>query len=162
MPMGSSTIDHILTETRTYEARVTHPRGAVGPVVLAVGIALALALTLMVPTTAAWAQDRGRPANDSFRVSWEPETGRVAQRIEGRVHNDSLFRVTDVRLLVEGLDADGQPVGRTFGWALGDIVPGGETSFVVEGMHGAVTYRIAVSSFDVVSAEPSRAPWVRP
>lgn len=113
--------------------------------------AIALAIALMLPTTAAWGQDRGRPANDSFRVSWEPETDRVTPRIEGRVHNDSRFRVTDVRLQVDGLDADGQPVGRTFAWALGDIVAGGETSFVVEGMRGAVTYRISVHSFDVVS-----------
>ena len=113
--------------------------------------AIALALTLMLPTTVAWGQDRDRPANDAFHVSWEPETGPVASRIEGRVHNASRFRVTDVRLQVEGLNADGQPVGRAFAWALGDIGPGGDTSFIVEGMHGAVTYRIAVDSFDVVS-----------
>jgi hypothetical protein len=113
--------------------------------------ALALALALMLPTTVAWGQDRDRPANGSFHVSWEPETDSVTPRIEGRVQNDSRFRVTDVRLRVEGLDAAGQPVGRTFAWAFGDIGPGGDTSFVVEGMHGAVTYRIAVDSFDVVS-----------
>jgi hypothetical protein len=124
--------------------------------------AIALALTLMLPTTAAWGQDGGRPANDSFRVSWEPETDPVSPRIEGRVHNDSLFRVTDVRLQVDGLDADGEPVGRTFAWALGDIGPGGDTSFVIESIPGAATYRIAVYSFDVVSAVPSRAPAVRP
>jgi hypothetical protein len=31
-------------------------------------------------------------------------------------------------------------------------VPGGETSFVVYGMPGAVTYRIGVVSYDVVSS----------
>jgi hypothetical protein len=115
--------------------------------------AITLALALMLSATAAWGQERGRPATDSFRVSWEPATDRVASRIEGRVHNDSRFRVTDVRLQVEGLDADGQPVGRTFAWALGDIGAGGETSFVVEGLPGAATYRIAVHSFDVVSGD---------
>ena len=114
-------------------------------------IALALALALMLPTTSAWGQDGGRPGNDSFHVSWEPETDPVTSRIEGRVHNDSRFRVTDVRLQVEGLNADGQPVGRAFAWALGDIDPGAETSFVAEGMRGAKTYRISVHSFDVVS-----------
>ena len=114
-------------------------------------VALALALALMLPTTVAWGQDRDRPANDSFHVSWEPETDSVTPRIEGRVQNDSRFRVTDVRLQVEGLNAAGQPVGRTLAWAVGDIEPGGDTSFVVEGMRGAVTYRIAVDSFDLVS-----------
>ena len=128
--------------------------------VLAMRAAIALALALMLPTTMAWGGDR--PANVLFRVSSQPEPDPVASRIEGRVHNDSRFRVTDVRLQVDGLDADGQLVGRTFAWALGDIAAGGETSFVFEGMRGAVTYRMAVYSFDVVSAEPSRAPSIRP
>jgi hypothetical protein len=119
--------------------------------VLAMRAAVALALALMLPTPVAWGQEPDRPANDSFHVSWEPETDSVTPRIEGRVQNDSRFRVTDVRLEVEGLNAAGQPVGQTFAWAFGDIGPGGETSFLVEGMRGAVTYRIAVDSFDVVS-----------
>jgi hypothetical protein len=88
-------------------------------------------------------------------VSWGPETDHVTSRIEGRVHNDTGFRVTDVRLQVEGLDADRHPVGRTFAWALGDIAPGGATSFVAERMPAAVTYRIVVYSFDVVSVGPT-------
>jgi hypothetical protein len=119
--------------------------------VLAMSAAIALALALMLPATAAWGQDRGRPANDSLQVSWNADPRGVTPRIEGRVHNSSSFRLTDVRLQVEGLGADGQPVGRTFAWALGDVGPGGETSFVVQGMPGAETYRIAVESFDVVS-----------
>jgi hypothetical protein len=111
-------------------------------------IALVLALTL---PAAASAQERGWPANDWFHVSWHPEPGQVRHRIEGRVSNSSRVRVTDVRLQVEGLDAGGQPVGRTFAWAIGDITPGGETSFVFDGMNGAATYRIAVDSFDIVS-----------
>jgi hypothetical protein len=59
--------------------------------------------------------------------------------------------VTDVRLQVEGLDSDRQTVGRTFVWAFGDIAPGGETSFVAEPMPGAVSYRITVVSYDLVS-----------
>jgi hypothetical protein len=41
-------------------------------------------------------------------------------------------------------------------WALGDIDPGGESSFVTEAMPGAVTYRITVIAFDIVSVEPTR------
>jgi hypothetical protein len=117
---------------------------------MAMRAAIALALALILPT-AATAQDRGWPTNDSFRVSWQPEPGEVQHRIEGRVRNPSDVRVTDVRLQIEGLDADGRPVGRTFVWAIGDITPGGETSFFADGMPGAATYRIAVDSFDIVS-----------
>ena len=119
--------------------------------VLAMRVVIALALALILPTPAVWGQHGGQPANGSFRVNWELATDRMTPRIEGRVHNDSRYRVTDVRLHVEGFNADGQPVGRTFAWALGDIRPGDETSFVVACMRDAVTYRIKVNSFDLVS-----------
>jgi hypothetical protein len=48
-------------------------------------------------------------------------------------------------------DGNSHPVGKRVAWALGDIAPGAETSFRVEVMSGAVTYRIGVLSYDVVS-----------
>jgi hypothetical protein len=36
-------------------------------------------------------------------------------------------------------------------WALGDIAPGGESSFVAESVPGSVSNRITVVSFAVVS-----------
>src|SRR6266850_748827 len=121
-------------------------------VVLFVG-ALVFALAFGLLTTAARAQDH--PGNSRFRVSWEPRIEGGVPTIEGRVHNDSPYRVTNVRLQIEGLDGDGQLVGRALAWALGDITPGGETTFVVERVSGAVTYRIGVGSFDVVSRAPT-------
>jgi hypothetical protein len=109
----------------------------------------------MLVATVASAQDQRPAALNAFRVSWERETEPVAPRIVGRVHNDSPFRVTDVRLEVQALDAKGQAVGRMFAWAFGDIVPGGETSFAFDAMPDAVSYRIAVVSYDVVSG-PAR------
>jgi hypothetical protein len=116
---------------------------------------LALGVALVLLTTAAWGQNADGSAGRWFRVSWEPSTDGGPATIEGQVFSDSPDRVTNVRLQVEGLDAHGQPVGRTFAWALGDIAPGGETSFVVEPIPGAVTYRIAVVSFDLVSLGPT-------
>jgi hypothetical protein len=114
--------------------------------------ALGLGAALMLVVTVASANDERVPPPDAFRVSWQQETDPVAGRIEGRVHNDSLFRVTDVRLEVQGLDDAGRIAGRAFVWAIGDIEPRGETSFVFESMAHAVGYRIAVVSYDVVSA----------
>ena len=113
--------------------------------------ALGFGLALMLAATVAWGQDQQLPATDAFRVSWERETEGLLPRIEGRVHNNSPFRVTDVRLQVDGLDGGSRPVGRTFAWALGEIAPGGDTSFVTEAVPGAVTYQITVVSYDVVS-----------
>jgi len=90
-----------------------------------------------------------------FRVSWEPEPegATPTPRIEAVVHNDSRYRVTDVQLRVEGLNADNHEVGQRVVWALGDIAPSGETSVVAESIPGAVNYRITVVSFDLVSVE---------
>jgi hypothetical protein len=118
--------------------------------------ALGFGLALTLVATTAWSQDQQPPAADAFRVSWQQETDPVSRRIEGRVHNDSRFRVTDVRLQVEGLDAGRRPVGRTYAWALGDIAPGEDTCFVIEAVPGAVTYQITVVSYDVVSGPMAR------
>ena len=132
------------------------PRRHVGLVVVALRIYVALGFGLVLMAAAAWGQNRDRVPNDLFHVTWAPRALGVAPTIEGHVHNDSTLRVTDVRLQVEGLDADSRPVGQRFAWALGDIVPGGETSFVIETIPGAVNYRITVISYDVVSV--SQAP----
>ena len=116
--------------------------------------ALAFALGLALLTMPAWGQagQTGEQAAQRwFRVSWAPPTEGVVSSIKGSVFNDSPYRVTDVRLQVEGLDPDRQPVGRTLVWAFGDIAPGGETSFVAEPVPGAVSYRITVVSYDLVS-----------
>ena len=116
--------------------------------------ALAFALGLALLTTTAWGQTEQtgeQAAQRWFRVSLAPPTDGVVSSIKGSVFNDSPYRVTDVRLQVEGLDADHHPVGRTLAWAIGDIASGGETSFVAEPMPDAVSYRITVVSYDLVS-----------
>ncbi len=121
--------------------------------------ALAFALGLALLTMPAWGQagQTGEQAAQRwFRVSWAPPTEGVVSSIKGSVFNDSPYRVTDVRLQVEGLDPDRQPVGQTLVWAFGDIAPGGETSFVAEPVPGAVSYRITVVSYDLVSLGQGR------
>src|SRR6267143_4500850 len=120
---------------------------------------LALALGLVPLTLPAWGQvgqTAETAAQSWFRVSWAPPTESVVPSIRGSVFNDSLFRVTDVRLQVEGLGPDGQSVGRTLVWAFGDIAPAGETSFVAEPVPDAVSYRITFVSFDLVSLGQAR------
>jgi hypothetical protein len=126
--------------------------------VVVMRLPLALGLMLVSLTTPVWGQNREQPANGWFRVSWQPRLDTLSSTIEGRVYNDSPFRVTDVRLKVEGLNGDSRPVGQRFTWAYGDIVPGGQTAFLVEAMPRAVTYRVTVSSFDLVSEGQVQTP----
>ena len=112
-------------------------------------IHLALVLALVVLAAPAWGADLDR----WFHVSWgpAPHSNTPKPRIQASVRNDSPYRVTDVQLEVEGLTPGERSAGRRVVWALGDIEPGGESSFVTEAMDGAVTYRITVTSFDLVS-----------
>ena len=99
----------------------------------------------------------GGGITDVFLTSLAPgESDTPTPRIQASVRNDSPYRVTDVQLEVEGLTADDRSVGRRVVWALGDIESGGESSFVIEAMDGAVTYRITVTSFDLVSVGSTR------
>ena len=107
-------------------------------------LATLIGLVLAAP---AWAQD----VPTSFRVNWQPREGGGVPTIEGHVHNDSAYRVTDVRVQVDALDANGALLARRDAWALGDIGPGGESTFVVERFGGAANYQMAVVSFHVVS-----------
>ena len=115
-------------------------------------ISLVFGLVLVL-STAAWGQGRDQRPAGWFRVSWAPQDNSATPtpRIQASVHNDSPYRVTSVRLRVEGLDAESHLVGQRSAWALGDIAPGGDTTFVVESMPGAMSYRITVISFDLVS-----------
>jgi hypothetical protein len=113
--------------------------------------AAGLLLLLVLLSPAAWAQDFGRPSDERFRVSWETRSYSPAPSLEGYVHNDTLYRVSNVRLRVEGFDAERRPVGELLVWAFGDIAPSDRSYFVAPAVPRAATYRITVSSFDVVS-----------
>jgi len=117
------------------------------PMKMAMTVFGAVGFALLLASAAA----RGQPANSQFQVTWEPRRGGGVPTIEGHVHNGSAVSVTDVRVAVDGMDGGGRLVGRRVAWALGDINPGGDSSFVVETVPGAVTYRMSVVSYDVVS-----------
>jgi hypothetical protein len=125
-------------------------------VVMMKRIALVLGFLLAWFATASSAQSGDARANQWFRVSWTPPTEGTTPTLAGQVFNGSPYRVTDVRLRVEGFGADQRRIGQIFTWALGDIDAGGESSFSVEAIPGAVSYRVDVVSFDLVSRE--RAP----
>ena len=114
--------------------------------------ALVFGLGLLLLASAAEGQTTDHSeAQRWFRVSWTPPPEGAVSTLKGSVFNDSPYRVTDVRLQIEGLDADRHPVGHRLAWAIGDIAPGGETSFAAEPLPGAVTYQITVVSYDLVS-----------
>jgi hypothetical protein len=113
--------------------------------------AMGLGLVLALVATAAAADPARAPLADAFHVTLEREGNPVAHRVTGNVHNGSPFRVTNVRVEIQGFDADRNAVGRIVVWAFGDIAPGGDSAFLFDAMPEATTYHLAVVSYDVVS-----------
>lgn len=126
-----------------------------------VTLAAAIGLAVVALATTVLAQGSGDPTAESLRVTWQRREYGVVPAIEGKVQNDSAFRVSAVRLRVEGFDEGGQPVGETSTWTFGTIAAGGQGYFVVPPLPRAKTYRITVSAFDRVSRDPSHLPGVQ-
>jgi hypothetical protein len=120
-----------------------HPRSVMRFTMLALAV-----LVLLLPAIG-WGQDQSQSPPHWFRVSWQP--GVLPSTIEGQVQNMSPFRAIDVRLQIEGLDAENHSVGQRLVWVSDDIAPGGTTSYFSESIPGAVVYRVSVVSFELVS-----------
>ena len=114
-------------------------------------VTLAAALMLAVSTTA-WAQNFGGSPAPWFHVTWNNRGYGPVPTIEGYVQNASPFRVTNVRLQIDGLDGGGRSVAQAFGWTFGDIAPGDRGYFTAPAIPGATAYQISVASFDVISS----------
>jgi hypothetical protein len=113
-------------------------------------IAFGFALLILLPAMAP-AQSDTR-VSLQFRASLAPSAdGAARSRISGDVVNESPYRVTNVRVEIEGVNADNGSVGHTFAWTVGDIAPGGKTYFMTEPIRGASSYRVRVVSWDLVS-----------
>ena len=72
-------------------------------------------------------------------------------RLEGFVTNQSVYDVHNVRLHVEVLDTEGRRIAEASGWAFGDVLGGGRTYFIIALPAPGSTYRVTISSFDLLA-----------
>lgn len=99
------------------------------------------ALVTIFLSTAAQAQ--GFHIESAPRASGKPA-------IEGYVYNERSDWLSDVRVRVEVLDADGITVQEAIGWVSGNLGPRGRGYFVVPLKRLGTTYRVSVYSFNRV------------
>jgi len=125
-------------------------------IVIALGLALVMQLALLSTAGSAWSDDE--LSARWFRVSLPPPPDGAKSRISGEVRSQAPYRVTNVRIEIEGLKADNGSAGRTFAWAVGDLSPGGATFFAIQPISGSVSYRGRVVSWDLVSVGAAQAP----
>ena len=93
-----------------------------------------------------------------FRFEFEPTQGPRGLAVHGWVYNDLPWRVTNVRLRVECVDASGTAIASAPGWVLGDVPARGHGYFYVPIPSRAAIYRVSVQSFHKVTRETPEAP----
>jgi hypothetical protein len=117
----------------------------VGTVGIVVGLVLALATASgqaaqpLLPLVGDWDQ--------YFRVDTESTARDGRAIVSGQVWNISNWRADRIQLLVEGLDATGQPVTQRVVWLGADLSSGMHAVFEVP-VPTAASYRVSVFAFD--------------
>src|SRR5262245_58046714 len=84
-----------------------------------------------------------------FHVTWGPRSSASRPSIEGYVYNDTFYWADNVRLRIEGLDAQQRTIGERYVWAPANIPPSNRIYFTADNVPGAASYRVSVSSYDL-------------
>jgi len=95
-------------------------------------------------------------AQTPFRFELAQADGPRGLGVEGYVYNGLPWRITNVRLRVDGVDANGTVTASVSGWVIGDVEAGGHGYFYVPVSSTAKTYRATVQSFDKIAIEAPR------
>jgi hypothetical protein len=116
---------------------------------------LVLATIAMTIGTAAAARAQTAITSEQspFRFQFEQTTSPRGVGVEGYVYNALPWRITNVRVQVDSIDAAGAVVASASGWVLGDVAAGGRGYFYVPVSAQAPTYRPTVQTFDKVMLE---------
>jgi hypothetical protein len=87
-----------------------------------------------------------------FAVDWEPARHRGQPVVQGYVTNVSPYHTTNIRVLVESLDAGGQVTSQRIAWLPGDLLGGGRAFFQVPAAP-APAFRVQIFSYDRVELD---------
>jgi hypothetical protein len=98
------------------------------------------------------------PDQSAFRFEFKEVRNHRGPAVEGYLYNGLPWRIGDVRVRIESLDATGQVKGEAYGWTLGDSAAGGRVFFTVPITERGEAYRASVDSFDKMSRETPQSP----
>ena len=112
-----------------------------------------MTLTTVAGSVVAKAQTPTVDAQTPFRFELAQADGPRGLGVAGYVYNGLPWRITNVRLRVDSVDADGTVTASASGWVTGDVKAGGQGYFYVPVSSAAKTYRATVQSFDKVAGE---------
>ena len=84
-----------------------------------------------------------------FKIEWQSE-GAGHPGVYGKIFNDGGFSAKNVRLLTEGVDAQGNVQEQKITWLGFELTPGTTAPFEVSLSQPASSYRVAVFAYDWV------------
>jgi len=113
----------------------------------------AMMITTIAGAGVALVQTPTAAAQTPFRFELAQADGPRGLGVAGYVYNGLPWRITNVRLRVDGVDANGTVTASVSGWVMGDVEAGGHGYFCVPVSSAAKTYRATVQSFDKVAGE---------
>ena len=116
--------------------------------------ALLIAVAALVAAAAiAQAQSSGRPTAESFRIEWVRRPPSMRPGVDGYIHNDSRWRVTNLRIRAVVVDAAGAVVRESVVSVWGNSVPGTRTFFTLPSIAEGEIYQLTVVTFDLISEQ---------
>jgi hypothetical protein len=114
-----------------------------------IGAVLGLAAILLTASVGAAAVSYSQESLDQrFKIEFQVTPGQSRPELSGYVYGQySGISVEHMQLEIERLDANGQVIGRSTTWVLGEIPPGNRAYFTTR-VEPAASYRVRVLSFD--------------
>ena len=94
----------------------------------------------------------------AFAFRLEQTEGHRGVGVHGYVYNELPWRITNVRVQVDSVDANGTVIASASGWVVGDVAARGRAYFYVPISAPAPTYRASVQAFDKVMLDAPQAP----
>ena len=115
-------------------------------------------LVFAIVATTFGAQPAVASDQSAFGFQYEEARTHRGVGVEGYVYNALPWRITNVRLQVDSVDANGTLIASASGWVVGDVPAGGRGYFYVPVAAPAATYRASVQEFHKVMLEAPQAP----
>lgn len=91
-----------------------------------------------------------------FKLTWTVGERKGQPVVAGHIYNDWGFAATNVRLLVDELDATGQVIDQRLSWLGFTLTPGTTAPFEIRVAHRTSNHRVSVFAFDWVQTGRGR------
>ena len=114
-----------------------------------IGVAIGLAAVLLTASVSGATVSYSQESLDQrFKIEFQVSPGPAQRVLSGYVYGQySGISVNHMQLEIERLDANGQVIGRSTTWVLGEVPPGNRAYFTAR-VEPADSYRVRILSFD--------------